>query len=478
MSEHVQAPHIETLAEASARRLLTESLIHLDGEAVGTRAALSAWTAAENYADCFIRDFVPSALVFLYAGREDVVRNFLRVALRIRDLQEEIEGHRGLPRVMPASFRVERLSDGRETLHADFGDRAIGRVAPVDSMMWWVLLLQAYVSKTGDRALAADPAFQRGMQSILAVLLNDRFEVFPTLLVPDGSFMIDRRMGVYGHPLEIQALFFGSLNALSALLVPNDTLAPMLEQAAKRRAQLTEYVRQFYWLDMTRLNEIHRYETEAFGQDAANPLNIYPESIPDWIVDWLPDRGGYLLGNMGPGRMDFRFFAFGNLLAVIFGLATPAQAEAIMNLYEAQWSDLVGRMPVKLIYPAMSGLEWQLLTGSDPKNTPWSYHNGGNWPALLWAFVGAAMRAGRGDLARRALDIAEPRLLADDWPEYYDGRNGRLIGRRANTRQTWSAAALLVAHGLLREPGQLDFWMAPDEVAGWHSSGELAKMPE
>lgn len=458
------AESMPTEAMQAAQKLLIESLIYFEGEPVGTRAALSSSAAAENYADCFIRDFVPSALVFLFDGRHDLVRNFLRISLRIRDLQEEIEGHRGLPRVMPASFRVERSAEGREALHADFGDRAIGRVAPVDSMMWWVLILQAYTRETSDKALAAEPAFQRGLQSILGVLLNDRFEVFPTLLVPDGSFMIDRRMGVYGHPLEIQALFFGSLNALSELLLPHEATLPMLQQAAKRRDQLTDYVRQFYWLDLARLNEIHRFETEAFGQDAANPLNIYPESIPDWVVDWLPDQGGYLIGNMGPGRMDFRFFAFGNLLSVIFGLATPVQAEAIMNLYEAQWADLVGRMPVKLIYPAMTGLEWKLLTGSDPKNTPWSYHNGGNWPALLWAFSAVAMRTGRGELARRALEIAEPRLLADDWPEYYDGRNGRLIGRRANTYQTWSAAALLVAHNLILEPDRMDFWSAPPGI--------------
>ena len=44
------------------------------------------------------------------------------------------------------------------------------------------------------------------LQSLLQLLLRESFEDFPTLLVPDGSFMIDRRMGVYGHPLEIQVL--------------------------------------------------------------------------------------------------------------------------------------------------------------------------------------------------------------------------------------------------------------------------------
>jgi hypothetical protein len=37
-------------------------------------------------------------------------------------------------------------------------------------------------------------------------------------------------------------------------------------------------------------------------------------------------------------------------------------------------------MPVKICYPAIEGHEWQIVTGCDPKNTRWSYHNGGSWP--------------------------------------------------------------------------------------------------
>lgn len=39
---------------------------------------------------------------------------------------------------------------------------------------------------------------------ILRLCLADGFDMFPTLLVTDGSCMIDRRMGIHGHPLEIQ----------------------------------------------------------------------------------------------------------------------------------------------------------------------------------------------------------------------------------------------------------------------------------
>jgi hypothetical protein len=30
-------------------------------------------------------------------------------------------------------------------------------------------------------------------------------------------------------------------------------------------------------------------------------LNINPASIPDWVVKWLPDEAGYLVGNLALG---------------------------------------------------------------------------------------------------------------------------------------------------------------------------------
>lgn len=48
---------------------------------------------------------------------------------------------------------------------------------------------------------------QTGMKMILKLCLADGFDMFPTLLVTDGSCMIDRRMGIHGHPLEIQVSF-------------------------------------------------------------------------------------------------------------------------------------------------------------------------------------------------------------------------------------------------------------------------------
>jgi len=56
--------------------------------------------------------------------------------------------------------------------------------------------------------------------------------------------------------------------------------------------------------------------------------------------------------------------------------------------------------------------EWRIVTGSDPKNFPWSYHNGGNWPVLLcYCRRSAKNRAAR--LAEGAIALAETRLIED-----------------------------------------------------------------
>ena len=435
----------------NAYQLLEESIIYYQGEPVGTAAACDPSPVAANYCECFIRDFVPSALVFLKSGRADIVRNFLTTVMNIRGQHTVFEGHTRSMGLMPASFRIE-VDGEQENVSADFGERAIGRVLPVDSAMWWMFLLRAYVTVTGDLDFAKLPDVQECIDQILELYLREHFESSPTLLVPDGAFMIDRRMGVYGYPLEIQALFYGMLKAASDLLTLTNGSASLIQNLDMRIQTLSAYVRRHYWIDRGRLNEIHRFQSEQFGPDATNVLNVYPESIPEWMDGWLDGKSGYLAGNQGPGLVDFRFFAQGNLLAILFGLTTEEESLGIMNLFEYHWDELIGEMPVKIVYPAVRGHEWVYMTGSDPKNVPWSYHNGGNWPVLIWPFVAATMRTGRTDLAERALNVITERLKTDNWPEYYDGRKGSLIGRRANFYQTWSATGLIVAHQVYEDP--------------------------
>jgi hypothetical protein len=194
----------------------------------------------------------------------------------------------------------------------------------------------------------------------------------------------------------------------------------------------------------------------------ANKFNIYPRSIPNWVTLWMPDRGGYLAGNLGPGRLDFRFFSLGNLLAILGGLSSEEESQGIIDLIEERWSDLVGRMPIQIVFPAVENLEWEIVTGSDPKNYPWSYHNGGSWPVLIWPLVAAFQKMGRPELGQKVLDLAGDRLIADEWPEYYDGKNGRLIGKEARRYQTWTISGYLLGKMIQENPDYLSL-MSFDE---------------
>lgn len=453
--------------EKEAWKLLRNAVVGYCGQPVGTLAAIDpADKQPLNYDQVFIRDFVPSALAFLLKGEGEIVRNFLLHTLQLQSWEKTVDCYSPGQGLMPASFKVRTVplegSNGgfEEVLDPDFGESAIGRVAPVDSGLWWIILLRAYGKITGDYALQERVDVQTGIRLILNLCLTDGFDMFPTLLVTDGSCMIDRRMGIHGHPLEIQALFYSALRCAREMLIVNDGTKNLVAAINNRLSALSFHIREYYWVDMKKINEIYRYKTEEYSTDAINKFNIYPDQIPTWLVDWIPDEGGYMIGNLQPAHMDFRFFTLGNLWAIVSSLGTPKQNEGILNLIEAKWDDLVADMPLKIGYPALEYEEWRIITGSDPKNTPWSYHNGGSWPTLLWQFTLACIKMGKPELAKKAVDLAEKRLSLDHWPEYYDTRNGRFIGKQSRLYQTWTIAGFLTSKMLLENPekASLLFW--------------------
>ncbi|KAL3503900.1 hypothetical protein ACH5RR_033741 [Cinchona calisaya] len=442
---------------AEAWEALRRSLVYFRDQPVGTIAAYDhASEEVLNYDQVFVRDFVPSALAFLMNGEPEIVKNFLLKTLQLQGWEKRIDRFKLGEGAMPASFKV--LHDPvrkTDSIVADFGESAIGRVAPVDSGFWWIILLRAYTKSTGDLTLAETPECQKGMRLILTLCLSEGFDTFPTLLCADGCSMIDRRMGIYGYPIEIQALFFMALRSALVMLKHDAEGEEFIERIVKRLHALSFHMRNYFWLDFQQLNDIYRYKTEEYSHTAVNKFNVIPDSIPDWVFDFMPTRGGYFIGNVSPARMDMRWFALGNCVAILSCLATTEQASAIMDLIEARWEELVGEMPLKICYPAIESHEWRIVTGCDPKNTRWSYHNGGSWPVLLWLLTAACIKTGRPQIARRAIDLAESRLLKDSWPEYYDGKLGRYIGKQARKYQTWSIAGYLVAKMMLEDPSHL-----------------------
>lgn len=167
----------------------------------------------------------------------------------------------------------------------------------------------------------------------------------------------------------LQALFYSALRCSREVLAADDGSKNLIRAVNNRLSALSFHVREYYWVDLKKINEIYRYKTEEYSTEATNKFNIYPEQIPDWLMHWIPERGGYLIGNLQPAHMDFRFFTLGNLWSIVSSMGTPKQNEAILNLIEAKWDDLISQMPLKICFPALEAEEWRIITGSDPKNT-------------------------------------------------------------------------------------------------------------
>jgi hypothetical protein len=458
-------------------------LVYHEGQPLGTKAAdVPSDGSSVNYDQCFVRDFVPVGLVYLIKNQDiaglngevvssrEVVGNFLATVLKLQITSDLAQYMERSPGMMPASFKVED-----DTLKPDYGERAIAQVTPVDSCLWWLILLQAYyrACMQDQTAMHPDlfdgsepqPKLRGAIRLIMSLYLSNRFDAEPMILVPDGACMIDRRMGLNGYPLEIQTLFFAGLQVARDFLKSDE---PYQERIQRRIQRLQKQLCEDYWLDLRRLRLLYQSQSEQYDSspntDAEdhffNKYNLYPESIPyEHLIQWLPEKAGYLVGNLGPSHLDCRFFSIGNLIGVISNLLPPNQARSIIDLIYLRHTDLLGEMPMKVCYPAIEGLEWQLVTGCDPKNKPWSYHNGGSWPMLAWMLAAATVQVQHPSLTeqlREDIMKAGQRLIHDRWPEYYDGVNGRLIGRMARRYQTWSIAGILLAQEFLDQPQNLE----------------------
>ncbi|XP_043807419.1 probable alkaline/neutral invertase A, chloroplastic [Manihot esculenta] len=84
--------------------------------------------------------------------------------------------------------------------------------------------------------------------------------------------------------------------------------------------------------------------------------------------------------------------------------------------------------------------------------SPWSYHNGGSRPTLLWQFTWHVhcTKNGRPELEQRPVYLAVKTLSLDQWPENYDTRSGRFIGKQSRLFRTRTTAGFLTSKMLLK----------------------------
>lgn len=135
---------------------------------------------------------------------------------------------------------------------------------------------------------------------------------------------------------------------------------------------------------------------------------------------------------------------FGNLLAVLFGLASDSGAQRVMTaLLDARVNE---PYPVRVTCEVIAPHDklWRDYMNRHRQNRAWQYHNGGIWP-FVGGFWVAAVARWRPPMARRELvNLARANALGG-W-QFNEWLHGRRRTPQGMPGQSWNAAAYLMAY--------------------------------
>ena len=205
----------------------------------------------------------------------------------------------------------------------------------------------------------------------------------------------------------------------------------------------------------------------ALAADVRHKIRIVLWVGPETAGEWGPNCPGHTewkhtLSQVGPVLVKRPFFlpyvafrdfgdycdVFGNLLAILFDVASPAQEKRILD-YLRQVG-IADPYPVRVLHPVIhpGNKDWREYYRNNNLNLPEQYHNGGIWPFVGGFYVAALVKAGRTAEARHQLEkLAELNRLGvdEEWEfnEWCHGATGQPMGY---PHQAWSAGMYIFAY--------------------------------
>jgi len=266
----------------------------------------------------------------------------------------------------------------------------------IDSSLWYVIGHYFYKKRYKDKKF-----FRENKESIKKAITwlryrdfgeNVQLEQFPT------SDWQDAFPNKYGDAISTQALYY-----LMLRMTGDWWRAKKLSNHVNKRKDDKLWGGEYYWA--------YRWKNH----------NKYKE-----IGDW--------------------FDSFGNLLAIVFELASKKQSETILDYIAKKKINLP--YPVRDIYPTIRpGSEYWEDYYYDAKATPNHYLNGGIWPFIGSFYVLALIKMKRFEDAEKELKkLAEINLKNNLFPEWINPVTKETHGEL----QAWNAGTYIWAYNSLK----------------------------
>jgi len=141
---------------------------------------------------------------------------------------------------------------------------------------------------------------------------------------------------------------------------------------------------------------------------------------------------------------------FGNLLALLFGLADGAMIRGVLRALRR--SAVSDPFPIRVVCEPITQADtlWRPYMGRHRQNLAWQYHNGGIWPFVGGFWVAALAASGEANLARAELvKLARANQLGN-W-QFNEWLHGLSLKPSGMPYQSWNAATYLMAQRSLGE---------------------------
>jgi len=239
-----------------------------------------------------------------------------------------------------------------------------------------------------------------------------------------------------GKGLYLNCLYVLTLRCAAALVVGDEA-----DRLRRHAGLVADRINTYFWYLGDGYMQRHMSQTYSTAGVPSQDSMGRPREMPE--KRYLIGERYYLpyLGFRSSGEW---FDSFGNILAILAGVADEGQSGIILDFISRYSLDI---WPLRSLTPVVrpGDADWRNYYGS--LNAPHHYHNGGVWPFLGGFYVAALVKAGRLETAELALRGLAQLNQCGQFNEWHHGETGAPMGAED---QAWSAGMYLFAYECVR----------------------------
>lgn len=396
---------------------------------------LACPSRVENYYALWTRDAMVSLIGALCTNDPELVQT----ARNSWQILQNYQTKRGR---IPAYLGLENPSNPQ----VEFG--GWGRIETLDSQLWYVIAAWQLYKHTQEAVYITDSALD-SYDKALELLAYRAYKSEASNLVdwPVSSGW-DDQMQRRHHVLSLECLRILAFSAISNLYLAAD-LHLRAELYINRLNLLREKVKNNFWLNEENISWILAPTSLHKGPG-------YFSAEQESAITYVKEHPlGYFTSYLAPYEITSdhlkRFDSYGNILAILAGVADKKQSESIFSHINKRNIDVP--FPLRVLDPPIVNGDADFHEFFERyRNKPYKYHNGGIWPHITALYILALLKCDKNPQAQEAFGslvdmVKQKSHYGGDWGfnEYYDGKTGK-PGKDSRDYQAWSASGVLYAY--------------------------------